>query len=76
MEAKKIPVAELYDDEGPPLEKTLFECICPKCGIRHNTYLCWNGRGAPRKFCRSCRDFAQNTHFDTFFSLNTQIPRQ
>jgi len=76
MGRKEIFTAKALEDEGSSLAKTLFECICPKCGTRHNTYLYWNGRGTPRKFCRSCRDFVQNTHLDTIFSLDMYNRKQ
>jgi len=36
--------------------KSMFECICPCCGILHIMKLQWSGRGIPRKFCDSCRE--------------------
>jgi transposase len=30
-------------------------CICPRCGKKHDMKLLWIGRGAPRKFCPSCK---------------------
>lgn len=53
----------------PECEKTFFECICPKCGVRHKMRLCWTGSGVPRKFCNSCRKSADSYDFDEFFSL-------
>ena len=40
------------------LERSMMECICPKCGQMHIMKIRWMGRGIPRKFCRNCRDRA------------------
>jgi len=59
--------------ELPDLDcgKSLFECICPKCGVRHKMKLCWTGGGVPRKFCNACKKSALSYDFDELFSLNT-----
>ncbi|MFO7708051.1 MAG: hypothetical protein R6V84_07740 [Desulfobacterales bacterium] len=47
-----------FDDaqEDGRFSKSKIECICPGCGKMHVMKMNWIGRGAPRKFCQSCRD--------------------
>jgi len=35
--------------------KKKVECICPKCGQKHNMTFHWIGRGTPRKYCVPCK---------------------
>ncbi len=35
--------------------KASTTCKCPKCGIEHETYIQWTGRGVPRIFCGNCK---------------------
>ena len=69
MEWNEIP-QDSADTEGPEFDKIAVECICPKCNVRHKAYLYWVGRGTPRKFCRSCRKYSQNSQFDKIFAIN------
>lgn len=39
----------------PRHEEILWECICPRCGKRHQKYLFWTGNGTPRFYCAICR---------------------
>jgi len=42
-------------DEQEAVPKVEVECICPMCRQRYKLKMRWIGRGAPRKYCTSCR---------------------
>jgi hypothetical protein len=49
---------EIEDDDFDVTDyndKTKVECICPKCGQKHQMYFHWIGRGVPRKYCPACK---------------------
>ncbi len=48
------PFSEEYDHKSYN-PKMKVECICPKCGQRHEMSFHWIGRGTPRKYCPSCK---------------------
>lgn len=33
------------------------ECICPRCGAVHKMKLLWIGRGTPKKYCQTCKNY-------------------
>jgi len=54
----------------PDFEKTITECICPRCGVRHKMNLWWTGWGVPRKFCNACRKSVCIYDVNESFSVN------
>jgi len=70
MKTREVPIDNCSEDYTLDRDRYLVECICPKCRTRHHIYLNWMGRGVPRKFCNSCRKFAQNGELDGIFSIN------
>ena len=55
----------------PDCGKSLVECVCPKCGVRHKMKLCWTGTGIPRKYCAACKKSVLSYDVGEGFHLNT-----
>jgi len=56
IDSKRTDADPADDDRDDHFEKRpAVECICPKCGIRHQMNFRWIGRGTPRKFCPLCK---------------------
>jgi len=47
-ERRKVQLQTVSADSKP------WECVCPKCGARHQKYLYWTGKGVPRIYCNEC----------------------
>jgi late competence protein required for DNA uptake (superfamily II DNA/RNA helicase) len=55
--AKRAKEKENHMEANSAVSEKTTICICPKCGITHESYMRWAGRGEPRIYCRNCRPF-------------------
>jgi hypothetical protein len=35
-------------------DEVLWDCVCPCCGVEHQAWIFWTGRGVPRVYCPAC----------------------